>query len=180
MALISKANFITQIDAAAAALTTAFSDTVKTEFALPLSDPRHPLRKVRGLFVVDPATGVYTTNTAYIDAVYDNGAYPTMTTNIDTIGDIAPVFSTATVEAAAPANIVLTFDNNITSVEGVSIGGNSDPAKSIIGVIMAGDVVTITVDTDYVALATITVSGSFFNGLDQVILTDEAVTNNVS
>ncbi len=70
MALIIEANFITQIDAAAAALTTAMNDDTLSGIALEIQHPYHPLRKIEKLFNFDPVTGIWTTDTDYIGEAY--------------------------------------------------------------------------------------------------------------
>lgn len=75
MALILEATFVTQIDAAAAALTIAMNDDTLSGVADEISHPSHPLRKIRKLFNFDPQTGVFTTDTYYISEAY-KGAMP--------------------------------------------------------------------------------------------------------
>ena len=70
MALIIEANFVTQIDAAAAALTIAMNDDTLSGVAVEISHPYHPLRKIEKLFNFDPATGIWTTDTNYISEAY--------------------------------------------------------------------------------------------------------------
>jgi len=87
MAQVDKATFITQIDAAAAALTIAMSDTLLTEVAGPLKRPQTPLRKVERLFILDLKTGEYKTDTDYIDAAYE-GKFPKKgTSGVNAIAD---------------------------------------------------------------------------------------------
>jgi hypothetical protein len=69
MALKTKANIKTQLDAVASALTLAWADTV-AGVAAPVKDPHHPLRDVTRLLDVSP-TGVVTVNTAAWDALWN-------------------------------------------------------------------------------------------------------------
>ncbi len=92
------------------------------------------------------------------------------------------MLSTATVEDAAQANIVLTFDDIIVSVDGLTLGGDADPAKIISGIAIASNVVTITVSVDYDNGDTITIATGNFrsNKNNYLALAAEAVTNNVA
>ena len=180
MAKVTATVFKAQLATAAGALTTAFQDDTVTEIAQEFKPNHHALRRLAKLFILNKSTGVFTSNDAYVDAVYA-GNTPNQGRLTDGQGVPTPVaLSTATVENAAPTDIVLTFDSQITQVQQITLGGNSDPAKAIAGISIAGAVVTITVDTAYVALATITVSGTFLGTRGEVILTDQAVTNNVT
>jgi hypothetical protein len=178
MALESAANFKAAIATAAADITTAWSDTVLTEIAAEIRNNHHPLRKLKKLFLFNAATGVVTANDAYIDACYA-GSFPNVGTGFDKDANIAISLSTGTVEAAAPLNIVLTFNRGVTSFRDLSIGGTVTTAKAISSVSISGAVMTITVTTAYISTDTISVSGTFYSGLDNVTLADEAITNNV-
>jgi len=179
MALESATNFKAAIATAAADITTAWSDTVLTEIAAVIRNNHHPLRQLKKLFLFNQTTGVLTSNDAYIDAAYA-GNFPSVGSGHDKNAVIAVSLTTGTVEDAADKNIVLTFNNGITSFVGLSIGGTVTTPKAIAGVSIAGAVVTVTVDTSYIATDTITLSGTFYKGTDNVTLTDESITNNVT
>lgn len=178
MALETAANFKTAIGTAAADITTAWSDTVLTEIAAPIRNNHHPLRKLAKLFIFNPVTGVVTANDAYIDAAYA-GSYPNVGTGFGKDAKLAVSLTTGVVADALPLLIVLTFNTNITRFDLLSIGGVVTTPKVISSVSIAGAVVTITVSTAYIVTDTITVSGSFFNGLDLVTLAAESITNDV-
>ena len=179
MALVDKATFQTQVAAMAAALTTAWSDTIKTEIAAEIKNPHHPLRRVNKFFFFNGATGVVTANDSYTDAAYA-GNFPNKGNDLDRVGNIIPVLSTATVEDAAPTQIVLTFDAPISGYTGISVAGTVTTEKAISNVSIAGAVVTVTVDSAYISTDTITLSGVFYGGLNSLTLVDQVVTNNVA
>ena len=179
MALETEANFKTQVAAIAAALTIAWSDTVKTEIAAEIKNPHHPLRKLLKFLIFDSATGVVTADDAYVTAAYA-GNFPSKPNGLDIVADVLPVLSTATVEDAAPTQIVLTFDAAITGYADVTEGGTLTTEKEITNISVAGAVMTITVDSAYISTDTILVSGIFYGGLVGLTLTDQAVTNNVA
>jgi hypothetical protein len=177
MSIVIEATFKTQVAAAATALTTAWKDSVKTEVAASIKHPKHPLRKIEKLFNFNAATGVVTSDDAYITAAYA-GNIPNKGSKVDVVSTIAMALSTATVENAAPTLIILTFAETITKVSNISVGGT---AKSITGVSISGAVVTVTVGVAYVNGNSITLSGSFSgNSLNSILLADEVVTNNVT
>ena len=91
MALIDALSFKTIIDAAASALTDAWTDTIDDGVALEIKHPTHPLRRVDKLFKFDPKTGIVTTDADYIDAAYA-GSMPNKSSRFDTITDdpVAP------------------------------------------------------------------------------------------
>ena len=179
MAIVTEVNFKAANALAAAQLTVMFQDTVKTEMAVALKQPYQPLRRLEKLWILDPATGVVTSNDDYITLAYAGG-FPNVGSQTKAIGDIVPVLSTATVEDAAPSNIVLTFDTSITRMEALAIAGTVTTEKTITGVSVSGAVVTLTVSSPYISTDTITVSGVFFSGNNQMTLAAEAVTNNVA
>lgn len=180
MAQISEANAKTAVAAAAVQLTTLFKDTVKTEVAPSLANPHHPLRRILKLFNFNGATGVVTSDDAYITAAYD-GLFPSKGNQFDKVGGQVLVLTTAAVADAEQADIVLTFDDIITSVDAVSVGGDADPAKIISSISIASNVVTIVVSVDYDNGDTITVSGNFRgNKNNSKTLAAQAVTNNVA
>lgn len=84
MALATATNFKASVATAAAALTTAWKDTVKTEVAANIAHPSNPLRKIEKLFSFDPATGVISANNTYIDACYA-GTIPQVKNPFDVI-----------------------------------------------------------------------------------------------
>ena len=195
MALLSKANFKTEIDTAAAALTTAYKDSVDTRVAGKIYHPSHPLRQFAKLFSLNLLTGVITKNTAYIDEAYDNNAVLPVGSPFDSIAMPTAVLSTQTVEGGAKKDIVLTYDMVLDATMAVAelkklytVGGNSNPVKSIVSVAFSTTKVTITVDTDYVAGKTITLTylgtGAFqvkadIAGNPVAALAAQAITNNV-
>ena len=180
MALESAVNFKAAIATAAADITTAWGDTVLTEIAKPIRHNHHPLRKLNKLFILNPATGVVTANDAYIDAAYA-GNFPNVPNGLDKVTKVAMALTTATVEDAAQSNIVLTFAEPISKVFEISVGGDAAPAKTIAGIVIAGAVVTVTVNTDYDNGDVITLSGRFQGlKLNSIILDDQSVTNNVA
>jgi len=179
MALVTAADFKTQAAAMAAALTTAWSDTVGTFVAAEIAHNHHPLRNIKKLFNFNPATGVVTSNDDYIDAAYA-GNYPNKGTDFGVDTKLAVALATGVVEDAEPADIVLTFNQAITSVQGLSVGGTVTTPKAISSISIVGAVVTIVVDSAYIATDVITLSGSFtsVNGT-QIGLIDQSITNNV-
>lgn len=176
MSIKTKANFITAINSAAAALTSAWTDTVLTEVAEVLRHPSHPLRRTEKLFNFDAKTGVVTTDTAYIDAVYDRGFAPSKGNPFSKITEVVFGLVSATVETAAPSDIVLTFDKNVTAADVFNIL----PAKSISGIAINGNVVTVTVTVPFAVGNVISFSGEFQNGLNNLELLSQAVTNNIA
>ena len=179
MALISEVNYKAAVALAAAQLTIMYSDTVKTEVAAEIRNPKHPLRRLKNVFLFNPVTGVVTSNDDYITAAYA-GNYPTAPAQFDKVADRLPVLVSATVEDAAPADIVLTFDDNITAAQALLLGGAGSTGKTIAGVSIVGAVVTITASADYANAEVIEINGVFYNGLNNLTLTDQAVTNNVT
>ena len=178
MALESATNFKAATALAAVQLTAALQDTVKTELAKEVKQPYQPLRRIDKLFILDPATGVYTSNDVYIDAAY-LGNFPNVGSKTKGIGDIVPVLVSADVEIAAPADIVLVFDAPISRAEALAVAGTVTTEKTITGLSVDGVTVTITVSSPYIVSDTITTSGVYFVGNNQVTLAAEAVTNNI-
>lgn len=178
MSLESEANFKTAIGTAAADLTTALQDTVLTEMAEVVRNPMHPLRRIEKLFNLNLATGVFTSDDAYIAAAYAGNPL-NKGSQMDVIGNItAMTLVSATVEDADPTDIVLTFSEPVLSADNIEIGGE---AKVIDSITVAGAVVTIVVTVAYVNGNTITATGDFerIGLLGGVILDAESVTNNV-
>ena len=89
-------------------------------------------------------------------------------------GNLALV--SATVETAAPTDIILTFDKTITSFGNIALGGTPN---TFVGGVIAGVVVTVSVGTPYVAAEVIDISGTFESADGVIDLTNEVVTNNV-
>jgi len=179
MALVTEVNFKAAIALAAAQLTIAFSDTVKTEMAPVIKNPHHPLRQVDQMFIYNRATGVVAANDDYIAAAYA-GKYPPQNDLEAFVAEEAIALVSATVEDADPTEIVLTFDANVNGIKDLSIAGTVTTPKAIQSVSIVGAVVTITVTTAYIFGDTISVSGTFTgNNLNGVTLAAEAVTNNV-
>jgi len=176
MALESEANFKTAIGTAAADLTTALQDTVLTEPAPGMGDSKHPLRKIDKLFNYNAATGVYTSDDAYIAAAYAGN--PTIKGNTsDVRGNLALTLTSATVEEEDQDAVVLTFNRPIRQLDSIVLGGES---KVIASTTIVGAVVTIVVTVDYDNGDTINVSGRFEDFTQSLIkLTTSSVTNNV-
>ena len=61
---------------AAAELTTIMQDDTVAELATENKNNHSPMRGIKKLFLLDPATGVYTANDDYIDSAYA-GNFPT-------------------------------------------------------------------------------------------------------
>lgn len=180
MAKVTATAFKAALALAAAELTTMWQDDTKAEMAEDFKNPLHPSRNLNKFFITDPVTGISTPNDAYVDLFYA-GNFPNVPKQSAVIGDRVPVLLTATVETAAAGDIVLTFDTSITRIEALSIGGVvTGDDKIIQRVINDAAVQTIKVDTAYILGDTITVSGIFFAGNNQVTLAAEVVTNNVS
>lgn len=177
MALIDATSFKAAIATAAADITTAWTDDVETETAHEISNPNHPLRQLKKLFIYNPATGVITANDAYIDAAYA-GAFPAVGAGFDKVSDAAlPALVSAVVENAAPADIVLTFDRDVIIANNVVL----NLSKVVDSIAFVGPVVTITVTAAYVNGNVITVGGEFVSDAGgKVTLSAEAVTNNVA
>ena len=184
MAKVDAATFKAAMDLAAVELTTAMQDDTLTELAVEYKTSLHPARNVDKLFILNKATGVYTTSVAYIDSFYA-GNFPGAGKLVDGQGTPTPIaVVTATVEDAAAANIVLTFDRPVfeNAATAVSIAGVvTGDDKVITGIVYAGTVVTVTVDTPYIMGDTITLSGRFFGNHNNYIdLAAQVVTNNVT
>ena len=181
MARVDATAFKAAMALAAAQFTAALQDDTLTELAVDYKHNHSPGRNIDKLLLLDANTGVYTSNDAYIDSFFA-GNYPNVGTQVGGDGAVTPAtLSTATIEDAAPANIVLTFDRVITNASGVSIAGAGSAGKTILGVSIDGAVVTITVSADYINGDVVTVSGQFQPvGLNATVLTDQAVTNNVA
>ena len=178
MALESATNFKAATALAAVQLTAALQDTVKTELAAEVKQPYQPLRRIDKLFILNNATGVYTSNDAYIDLAYA-GNFPNVGSNTKGIGNILPVLVSADVEIAAPSDIVLVFDKPISKLEALAVAGTVTTEKTITGFSVDGATVTIFVSSPYIVSDTITASGIFYVGNNQVTLAAEAVTNNI-
>lgn len=77
MAVKTKANIKTQLDAVAAAMTLAMADTV-TGIATPFKNPKDGVRNIQKLLDIDSA-GVVTINTAKWDAMWSGATYNSTT-----------------------------------------------------------------------------------------------------
>ena len=155
----------------------------------------HPLRQLNKLFSFNEATGVVTRNNAYIDEFYDNAKQLPVGDPFALMAMPLAAISSATVETAQKRDVVLTYDmvrDNTMDVAQLkllyTLGGNSDPVKAIVSAAFSTTKVTITVDTDYVAGKTITVTylgtGAFqvtadIIGSPVAALAASSVTNNV-
>lgn len=112
-----------------------------------------------------------------------------VTDSISLGGDVTPpVLSTATVENAAPSNIVLTY-NEALDTGSTPATGDFTPSggKTVTGVVVSGSTVTVTVNTPYANGDTITIS--YTPGTNKIrdvaannaaSLSSQAVTNNVA
>lgn len=182
MAKVTATVFKAQVATAAAALTTALQDDTLTELANEYKPNHHALRRIEKLFNLDKATGVVTADDVYVDAVYA-GNTPNKGTEMDGQGEPTPLtLVSATIEAAEPADIVLTFSEKVfeNPATAISIGGAAGELKAIQSVTYAGTVVTVTMDSDFIAADVATVTGIFFNYRKvSVTLTDNAVVNNI-
>jgi len=164
---------------AAAQIQVILQDDTVTELAVENKPNHSPLRNLERLFVVNLKTGAVTARDNYIDLSYA-GNYPNVTSSVDGQGTrTAPTVSTATLETAAPRNIVITFDAPIYDSSSVSIAGAGSAGKSIASISYAGAVVTITVSADYIAADVVTVSGTFYGAGTHITLADQAITNNI-
>lgn len=178
MARISEVNFKAAVALAATQITTFLSDTVLTEVAEDLRNPKHALRRIEKLFNFNAATGVVTSDDAYIASAYA-GETPMKSNQFDKISNItAMTLVSATVEDADPTDVVLTFSEPVLSADNIELGGE---AKVIDTITIAGAVVTIVVTVAYVNGNTITATGDFerVGLLTGVVLDAESVTNNV-
>ena len=160
MALISAADFKTQTALMAAAFTAAWLDDGETAVALEISDPRHPLRRVMKYFLFNPTTGVVTSNDAYIDEVY-TGEAPIFGNELDVMTDFPVTLVSAAVADAEPADIVLTYNQAMRTSSVPAVGDYVTAGTQsylVILVVIAGAVVTLTVETPYINGETITLS----------------------
>jgi hypothetical protein len=181
MAIVTSTVFKSNVATAAAALTTALQDDTVTRVALEISNPKHPLRQLEKYFTFNSATGVVASDDAYIDACYA-GAAPSKGNPFDVVADWEVLaLSTATVENAAPTDIVLTFSRDVANYDNIVLGGAGSAGKSITGVAIVDAVVTVTVSPAYANGDVITISGDFRTADSaKLTLTDQAVTNNVA
>ena len=170
---------------AAAQLTTILQDDTLTALANENKHPMGAMRQVEKLFTLDPATGAVTSDDAYIDAAYAGEPLNKGKTPIG-LGGTGPALAmavvSATIEDAAPSDIVLTMNQNVSLAQALYIAGTVTTAKTISSVAIAEAVVTITVSSPYIGTdADIVISSGVIHGtaLNQIILDDEAVTNNV-
>jgi len=170
MALPDKTVYIAEVDKIVASLKIMWA-------SVDTNNSNHPLRNI--LRQMDAETNIESlvTDTDYIDAAY-LGQFPNKGADINSkVFSNLLAFTTATVENAAPADVVLTFAENITDAVGVSLGGE----VKIISTITVGAVVTITVTFPYANGDGISVNGNFRGVSGAVaILTSQVVTNNVA
>lgn len=180
MAKVDATTFKAQVATAAAALTTALQDDTLTELAKDFKNPATPLRIIENLFLMDAATGVVTANDDYVDAAYA-GDFPMGQSSLDNVGPPTPIaVVSATIEAAAPSDIVITMTQQVERAGFLTLAGTAGATKTITGIVTLGNVVTITVDTPFIAADVATVSGEIFGvGYNNITLADEAVTNNI-
>ncbi len=179
MAKVTATAFKAALATAAVDLTTAMQDVTLTELAVEFKSSLHALRDLNKLFILNKATGVYTSNDDYVDSSYA-GNFPNQGMLVDGQGvRTAPTVVTATIETAQPTHIVLTFSTAIYSGSSISIAGAASVGKTIVDVTYAGVVVTIIVSAAYIAAGVVTVSGTFNGAGVHITLDDEAVTNNI-
>lgn len=168
---------------AAVQMTTILQDDTLTELFNDYKQNHHPMRGMEDMFLLDPATGIVTANDAFIDAAYA-GNYPNSgrESGRQSQGTATPItLTTATIEAAAPADIVLTFSESIFDNQNdrVTVGGAAGELKKISSIAYAANVVTITMDSDFIAADVATVTARLFGNRGYIDLTDQAVTNNI-
>ena len=162
MAIKSKAAIDTQLDAAAAALTSAWADDTDTRMAGVLNHPSHPLRQVEKLFKINANTGVVTTDTDYLAKAYDDGKTLAKKNPFDVISKPLAAISTATVEDADVSAIIITFDMALE--EGFKpVAGDfaltTDGAPTAVSTVaISGAVLTLDCDDDFVNGDTISVA----------------------
>lgn len=181
MAKVDEAAFKAAIALAAAQLTTALQDDTLTELAADFKNPATPLRAIENLFLMNAATGVVTSNDAYIAAAYA-GDFPMGQNAMDKIGPKTPItVVSATLETAAPNDIVITMSTQVQKAQAMSIAGAAAAGKTITKVSTLGAVVTVTTDVAFIAADVVTVSGQIFGvGYNNITLADQAVTNNIT
>jgi len=169
---------------AAAQMTVILQDDTLTELAVENKENHSPMRDMEAMLLLDPDTGVVTSNDDYIDAAYA-GNYPNSgrESGRDSQGPATPItLVSADIEIAAPADIVLVFSTPMSDVQmnQFSVGGAAGELKKIVAITYDSATVTITMDSAFIAADVATVSGRMFgNRNNYVDLTDEAVTNNI-
>jgi len=156
-------------------------DTV-LELAIEYKPALHPARNLNKLFILNKETGVYTTNSDYIDEFYA-GTFPNKGNLVDGQGVPSLLSLTAgDIEIAAPADIVLEFKGDVffNPRTAISVGGAAGELKAIINIVYAGTLVTITMDSVFVVSDVATVTGRFFGNHNNFIdLVDQAIVNNI-
>ena len=184
MALVTNTVYKTQAAAVATALTTIYQDTsASNKVASEIADPKHPLRDVVKLLNYDPKTGTWTSNDALIDAVYAGANNNKGTRTIQSFGEpVAEGLATATVENAAPTDIVLTYNVNVKEIISSFAATVNAAAATITNVAIAGTKITLTLSAAVTAGQTVvvTMGGVEHTDLSQTQLTNQAVTNNVT
>ena len=169
---------------AAADLTTIMQDDTLTELFNDYKENHHPMRDIEGLFLLNPATGVYTANDDYIDSAYA-GNFPTgkIADGLQSQGPATPItLVSADIEIAAPADIVLVFSAPMSDVQmnQFSVGGAAGELKKITNIAYDSATITITMDSAFIAADVATVTARVFgNRNNYVDLAAEAVTNNI-
>ena len=182
MAKVSAVAFKAALATAATDLTTALGDSVLTELAVEYKPALHPLRDLNKLFILNRTTGVYLSNDDLVDAVYA-GNFPGDGMKVDGQGTPTPItVVSATLETAAPRNIVITLSQNIfaNSNTAISIAGAAAVGKTIVSISIAAAVMTVTVSADFIAADVVTVSGRVFGNRGHLDLVNQAVTNNIA
>lgn len=176
MALQSLNDLKADLDTAAAALNDAFEDSAfPGEMSEIIRHPGHDLRDIGQLFILD-GDGQFTTDSNYVDLAYSGVTHSSSKNQRYVVPDMTLV--TATIEDAAPADIVLTFNRGISATDSIVLGGES---KTIDTITIVSNVVTIVVTVDYVNGNSCSIaSGNFTDGLAEVLaLTTETVTVNI-
>jgi len=180
MAKVTEAAFIIAGDLAAVQLTTMLQDDTLTEVAADFKHRMHPARELPRFFVLDKDTGAVTFDSDYATAFYA-GNYPQIPHLMNGNAPKTPLaVVSATIEDAAPANIVITFSAQLQEARFTSMAGAGVGAKTILSVTIVGAVMTITVSADFIMTDVVTVSSNVFGvGYNNLTLADEAITNNV-
>jgi len=169
---------------AAAQLTTILQDDTLTELFNDYKQSNHPMRGVEKLFLLAPATGVVTSNDAYIDAAYA-GNYPTsgIESGRQSQGTPTPItLVSAAVADADPDIIVLTFSEKVFENQSnrIAVGGTVTTEKKISSIDYNGTIVNVQVDSAYINGDVITTTLRLFGNRGYIDLVDQAVTNNVN
>ena len=169
---------------AAVQLTTILGDDTLTELFNDYKENHHPMRGTDKLFLLDPATGIVTSNDAYIDAAYA-GNFPTsgIDSGRQSQGTPTPItLVSAIIADASPGVITLTFSEGVydrqemwTAIAGVGAAG-----RTLTSIKASGESIVATYSPIFEAGGVVTISGRFFGNRGYIDLTDEAVTNSIA